>query len=143
MAQYLQKVMKKLNVIRLLFMMSLCLVASGGVWAQTTESQQISAAILSGNARALGTYFNANVDLAVLSTEDVYSKEQAELITARFFSENRPQSFELKHQGKSRLNDYFYIGDLATERGRYRLTFFLRKEGDVFRIKQLRIEPGD
>jgi|SRR5690606_1051844 len=112
-------------------------------YSQVTEKQGITKAIQEGNAKVLGGYFTKTVDLTVKDVEDVYSKEQAEVILTRFFNENKTTTYSVKHEGKSKLDDYYYIGDLITSTGTYRLTFFLKKDGDAFRIKQLRIENGE
>src|SRR5690554_5306250 len=124
----------------LLFIVSALALSSYG---QTAEKQNISKAIQEGNAKLLGGYFTKSVDLTVTDIEDVYSKDQAEVILTRFFNENKPKSYSVKHEGKSKLDDYYYIGDLVTATGTYRLTFFLKKEGEIFRIKQLKIENAD
>ncbi|NEN24100.1 DUF4783 domain-containing protein [Cryomorpha ignava] len=112
-------------------------------YSQVSEKQGITKAIQEGNAKALGGYFTKTVDLTVKDVEDVYSKEQAEVILTRFFDENKTKTYTVKHEGKSKLDDYYYIGDLVTSTGTYRLTFFLKKDGEVFRVKQLRIENGE
>ena len=114
-----------------------------GSYGQAAEKQNISKAIQSGNAKLLGGYFTKTVDLTVKDIEDVYSKDQAEVILTRFFNENKTKSYSVKHEGKSKLDDYYYIGDLVTATGTYRLTFFLKKEDEIFRIKQLKIESED
>ena len=114
-----------------------------GSFGQTSEKQNISKAIQDGNAKLLGGYFTKTVDLTVKDIEGVYSKDQAEVILTRFFTENKTKSYSVKHEGKSKLDDYYYIGDLVTATGTYRLTFFLKKEGEIFRIKQLKIESED
>lgn len=110
--------------------------------SQVSEKQGITKAIQEGNAKVLGSYFTKTVDLTVKDVEDVYSKEQAEVILTRFFNENITETYAVKHEGKSKLDDYYYIGDLITTTGTYRLTFFLKKDGETFRVKQLRIESG-
>lgn len=115
---------------------------SVSAFSQSVEKEGISNAIRQGDAKSLGAYFTKSVDITLKDLEDVYSKEQAEVILTRFFSENTPKSYTVKHEGKSKLDDYYYIGDLDTAKGMYRLSFFLKKEGDSFRIKQLRIESG-
>ena len=112
------------------------------VQAQTVEKEGISKAILAGDAAALGKYFTSSVDITLKNVEDVYSRDQAEVILKRFFSENKPASFVIKHEGKSKREDFYYIGELTTDKGNYRLSFFLKKEEAGFRIKQLRIESG-
>lgn len=108
--------------------------------SQSAESAAISKAIQAGKASQLSPYFASNVDLTLLNLEVVYSKEQAEVVLAKFFNENTPKSFTIKHEGKSKLDDYFYIGELVSTNGNYRLTFFLKNEGSTYRIRQLRIE---
>lgn len=107
---------------------------------QSAEKESISRAIEVGNAKMLSDYFAAMVDLTVKDIEDVYSKEQAEVILTRFFNQNKTISYAVKHEGKSKLDDYYYIGDLVSATGTFRCTFFLKREGDKFRIKQLKIE---
>lgn len=126
--------MKKL-VLFLFIVLSAALVT-----AQSAEKDAISDAIKSGNSQKIAFYFMPSVDLTVESAEDVYSKDQAEMIVRRFFEDHIPKGFALKHEGKSKLDDYYYIGTLATEKGDYRLTFFLKKNDGAFRIKQMRIE---
>ncbi len=113
-----------------------------GLFAQSSEKEAISAAIRNGNAKALSTHLISSVDLTVENVEDVYSRDQAEVILSRFFAQHSPTGFDIKHEGKSKLEDYYYIGDLKTADTTYRLTFFLKKDGQSFRIKQLRIEPN-
>ncbi len=109
-------------------------------FGQSVEKDAISMAIKSGDSQKVALYFMPSVDLTVESAENVYSKDQAEMIIRRFFEDHVPKSFVLKHEGKSKLDDYYYIGTLSTEKGEYRLTYFLKKSDDKFRIKQMRIE---
>lgn len=110
---------------------------------QTEEKEGISAAIQSGNAQSLSGYFTESIDLTLLDIEDVYSQKQAQVILSKFFIDNVPSSFNLKHEGKSKVEDFYYIGILKTNTGNYRVTFFLKKENDGFNIKQLRIEDDE
>lgn len=129
--------MTKLNF-SIILLLGLFLVEN--VRSQASEKEAIAHAIQKGNAKAVGAYFATSVDLTLDDLEDVYSKDQAIVILENFFSENPPSAFSLKHEGKSKLEDHFYIGDLKTPDQGYRLTFFLKKEGDAFKLKQLRIE---
>jgi len=116
------------------------LIFSIAAKSQASEKESIANAIQDGNAKALGIHLAKSVDLTLDDLEDIYSKDQAIVILENFFSENSPTSFNLKHEGKSKLEDHFYIGDLETTAQGYRLTFFLKKEDEEFKIKQLRIE---
>jgi hypothetical protein len=111
-------------------------------FSQSVEKDGISQAIQKGDAHDLAAYFSASIDLTLLDNEDVYSDKQAEVIFNQFFADNKPKTFELKHEGKSKVEDYYYIGVLKTTNGDYRLTFFLKKEASAFKVKQIRIEPN-
>lgn len=111
--------------------------------AQQKEKVAIHSAIETGDAKALGAHLAKGVDLSLKDVEGVYSKDQSVQILHRFFSDNPPSLFKMVHEGTSKSDDFFYIGDLQTSRGRYRVTYFLKKSDDVFVIKQLRIESRD
>jgi len=119
------------------FIISLGVVA---MTAQDAEKKAITEAVGAGDSKKIASFFLSSIDLTVESTEDVYSRDQAEMIVRHFFEDHPPTGFTLKHEGKSKLDDYYYIGSLSTKEGSYRLTFFLKKGETGFRIKQFRIE---
>lgn len=123
-----------------LFLFLLIVCSGSAVLGQNVEKDAISEAIRLADSKKIAAYFMPSVDLTVESAEDVYSKDQAEMIVRKFFENHVPKSFSLKHEGKSKLDDYYYIGTLNTEKGEFRITFFLKKDESKFRIKQMRIE---
>lgn len=123
-----------------LFLFILISISFASARGQNGEKDAISAAIKSGDPQKIAVYFMPSVDLTVESAEDVYSKDQAEMIIRKFFENHIPKDFTLKHEGKSKLEDHYYIGTLKTDKNDYRLTFFLKKNEGEFRIKQMRIE---
>ncbi|MBQ2352643.1 MAG: DUF4783 domain-containing protein, partial [Bacteroidales bacterium] len=52
-----------------------------------------------GNSTELSKYFNNSVEVAILETESVYSRQQAEQVVKNFFEKNSPKNFTLLHQG--------------------------------------------
>ncbi len=103
-------------------------------------AQDINAALRSGNFKVISSLFNASVELNLPGNEGLYSKAQAELILKDFFQKNIPKNFTAKHGGESKDGAKFNIGNLETSTGNFRTYFFLKKEGDVLMIKELRIE---
>ena len=112
--------------------------------AGTNLSREIPEGIVKslavGNSRELSRHFNETIELVVLTSEDVYSKSQAELILRSFFSENRPVKFELLHTGGKESSRYA-IGNMKTEKGEFRVYFLLKHRESVPLIHLLRIEP--
>lgn len=103
-------------------------------------TQAVAAAIRSGNAVTLSSYFAATLDLTVPGTEGNFSKSQAELIVKGFFTANPPQSFVIQHQGKSSDITQFCIGTLETESSRFRVYFLIKTVDGLSRLTQLQFE---
>lgn len=104
-------------------------------------SDDVAAAIKTGNAGNVAKFFSSNVDMKILDKEDVYSKAQAELILKDFFSKNPIKSFSILHKGTSKNGDQFAIGTYETTSGKkFRSYFLFKKEGATLTIQQFRFE---
>lgn len=111
-----------------------------GVFAQNDVKDRVVQAIGRGNASGLAADLMPNVDLTLPDASDFYSKAQAQQILRKFFDGHAPRSMSIAHQGNNSMGESYYIGNLATANGDFRVTFFLKKNGDAFLVKQLRIE---
>ena len=122
--------------------MTLLFVATSLAFAISIDIyEEISNAIRSGNTKEVVKYFDANVDLTILTQEDVYSKAQAELIIKDFFTKNTPKSFTLLHKGTSKEGAMYAIGNLVTTQGStFRTYFFIKQNAGKYYIKELRFE---
>jgi len=109
-------------------------------FAQADVKDRVVAAISGGNVNALAEQFVPSVDLTVLSNSDHYSKAQATGMLRKFFDEHEPRSLRIEHEGTSKMGDSYYIGQLTTANGTFRVTFFLKRQGESSLVKQLRIE---
>ncbi len=118
------------------------ILAFSGLMAQGSGKDQVVAAIGTGNSAALAKHMVANVDMTLPSASDYYSKAQAEQILRKFFEENPAKGLSIVHEGANRGGDSYYIGNLATAKGDFRVTFFLKKTGELYQVKQLRMEAG-
>jgi hypothetical protein len=99
---------------------------------------EIIQSLKSGDSKTLSTYFNENLEMVVLENDNVYSKAQAEQIVNKFFSNNKPESFNIIHLSSAE-GAQLVIGNLVTSSGSYRVYFMLRKNGGKDYIHQLRI----
>lgn len=124
----------KLFVAAILFLLSSSLVAQADI------TPQVSEALKKGDASALSAFFMSNVELEIKGEEGTYTAANAKNIMAKFFAEHQVKGFVVKHQGNSKLDDQYRIGELNTAKGVYRLTFFMKKNGNTWQIKQLKIE---
>ena len=129
-------IMKRISVLLLL------LLVFTGVKAQDGVKDQVVAAIGSGNSATLAKNMVANVDMTLPAASDFYSKAQAEQILRKFFDQHPAKGMSIEHEGNSQGGDSYSIGTLHTSSGDFRVTFFLKKVGAAFQVKQLRIETS-
>ena len=103
---------------------------------------EIVQALSNGDAKTISNYFNTSVELIVNESQAVYGKAQAEQILRNFFNNNTSANgkfnFKQLHKG-DRDNVQFYIGELHTGKGSYRVTINMKDQ----RIHQIRIESND
>ncbi len=120
----------------------LMLLFSSVVVAQTDITPQVTAALKKGDAAALSGYMMSTVDITLNDQENNYTKEEAQKALMNFFKDHTVSNFAVKHQGTSKLDDQYRIGDLQTSKGLFRVTFFMKKNGATMLIRQLKIEPA-
>ena len=131
--------MKQIKLYMTIFVCSLLLSGSIGTNFPEDIPDGIINAIKSGNASNLAKYFIVNVELTINETEEIYSKEQAELILKDFFLKNPVNSFVVLHKGGKEGSRYA-IGNLSTVNGTFRLTILVKLKESQPYIHQLRIE---
>jgi hypothetical protein len=102
----------------------------------------IVSAFKSGDASSLAGYFNSTIELTINNKEEIYSKNQAEVILKDFFAKNPPTGFTILHQGGKESSKYA-IGNLTTRSRNYRITFLLKSVNSKVFIHQLRIENSN
>jgi len=103
---------------------------------------EIIQALTNGDAKSISNYFNSSVELIINDSQAVYGKSQAEQILKTFYNNNASASgkfsYKQLHKGE-RDNVQFYIGELHTGKGSYRVTINMKDQ----RIHQMRIESND
>jgi hypothetical protein len=97
--------------------------------------------ISSGDARQISRYFGSNVDLTILTVEEVYSKAQAEQVLKDFFTKNPAKSFTIIHKGLSKEGSKYAIGSYVSTQGiAYRAYLFVKNAGGNEIVQELRFE---
>jgi len=103
-------------------------------------TNDIAAAIRSGNTKQLAQYFNTSIDLTIPENDGTYSKAQAELIVKEFFDNNPPKSFVINHSGSSNDGSLFSVGTYISGTKSFRTYFLVKKIAGTFKIQQLQFE---
>ncbi len=100
----------------------------------------IAAAIRSGNPKNISKFFIDNIDLKVIEQEDVYSKQQAEMILKDFFTKHTVKTYTVAHKSQPKAGSQYVIGTLETTNGKFRTYFLIKTVGTQTLIQQFRIE---
>jgi|SRR3954469_12506731 len=100
----------------------------------------IANAIRSGNPKNISAYFIDNIDLKVIDQEDVYSKQQAEMILKTFFTKHPVKAFSVAHKSVEKNGSQYIIGTLETTNGKFRIYFLIKTTGAQTLIQQFKIE---
>ncbi|MDQ3047589.1 MAG: DUF4783 domain-containing protein [Bacteroidota bacterium] len=100
----------------------------------------IAGAVRSGNPKNISNFFIENIDLKVIEQEDVYSKQQAEMILKDFFGKHPVKSFTVAHKSQPKAGSQYVIGSLDTSNGKFRIYFLIKTTGTQTLIQQFKIE---
>jgi hypothetical protein len=108
--------------------------------AQGDITPKVSEALKKGDANSLAAFFMPQVDVTLNEEDQSLTSAQAKSAITAFFATNPVQNFVVKHQGTSKLDDQYRIGDLTTAKGVFRVTFFMKKNNGAMQIKQIKFE---
>lgn len=99
----------------------------------------ISKYIQNGDAESLSVWFASNLEVDILGTNNVCSKQQAKQILKEFFTAYSPKSFIINYRsGKPPMT--YAVGNLSAGGNKFRITLFVKTQSDGNFIQQIRIE---
>jgi hypothetical protein len=116
-----------------------CFLLAGpfkGLRAQSATVTSITSSIKKGDAHDLASYFIANVNVKINSTEGIYSKVQAEQLFDDFFKKNKAIWFEIKGKGALSDDSEYIIATYATDKETYRVYLMVKgaAKGQIYQI---------
>jgi len=123
---------------RSIFLLLVIAAASFAFKADVTDD--IAGAIRSGNPKNISKYFIDNIDLKIIEQEEVYSKQQAEMILKDFFSKHPVKAYTVAHKSEPKNGSQYMIGTLETANGKFRTYCLIKTTGSQTLIQQFRIE---
>ena len=100
----------------------------------------IAAAIRSGNPKNISKYFIDSIEIKMIDKEQVYSKQQAEMILKDFFGKHIVKSFTISHKSELKNGSQYVVGHLETVNGKFRTFFLIKTTGDKGLVQQFKIE---
>jgi Domain of unknown function (DUF4783) len=121
----------------MLFLVSMLFMGSNTV----PNLSAVTKAISDGDAVALGSFCDANVEITILDNYNSYDRAAAVRVMSDFFAKNKPRTFSMVHQGSSKGSAVHYsIGDLQTVNGNFRLSIYYKLNADKVLIQEMRLE---
>lgn len=102
---------------------------------------KVAELIKQGNTHELARLFAASIDVTVLENTNIYSRAQAEVILEKFFKENRPHAVKIIHRVNSSATYNFAVMQVATDKGKYRISVTMKEIEKQMVIIELRVEP--
>ena len=124
------------NVLFLLLFAPLAAMVNAG-----NPIDAITTALNSGDVETLSKYFAEQVEISIQNKEQVYTKAKATDVMRSFFDSNKPKSFSQIHRGTSRENsDQYCIGNLSAATGNYRVYIYVKMNGNVAAIQEMRMD---
>ncbi len=114
-----------------------CIYASDNIPGPTDD---IAAAIKSGNAKILATFFCPTLEIRIPGSDGAFSKAQAEMIMKDFFVKSLPVSFVVNQKGNSSGGAQFMIGTYKNKSQTLNVYILLKPVGSQLLIQQLHFE---
>ncbi|MFT4661283.1 MAG: hypothetical protein ACI8XB_001557 [Patiriisocius sp.] len=108
--------------------------------AQSDINTIVKDDLIEGKIDQLSKYFTDNIDISIEDADAIYSRSQAAMILKKFFTDNKVIKFQTEHSSNSDDNNQYIIGKMETEKGQFRVTYFITKDSDGLKIKQFNIE---
>ena len=100
----------------------------------------IDNAFSEGNASGLSKSFDSTVELSIDGKSSSLGRSDAENKMRSFFLDHEPRNFEIVHKGESKSDVHYFISQLVTSNGSFRITAYLHKSVDEYLIQSLEIE---
>jgi hypothetical protein len=139
-AQLLLYFWQKNNKMKIKSVILLSIICFSSFAFTPTVIDNIASAIRSGNPKNISKFFIDNIDLKIIEQENVYSKQQAEMILKDFFTKHVVKSFTIAHKSEPKNGSQYVIGTLVTANGKFRTYFLIKTIGAQTLIQQFRIE---
>ncbi len=106
---------------------------------QAADINSITNAFKGGNASALQSALDQEVDLTLPGTSKKCNTGESVSLLNAFFNSNKPTGFTILHHADKKDNGFF-VGKLTTGSNEYRVNVSYRAEGNTAIIQSIRIE---
>jgi hypothetical protein len=101
----------------------------------------LGTALGKGDIAGISAHLGDKVELTIGSREEVLAKSAVQVRLREFYASHVPKGFKMMHAGNSKGNDSNYqIGELATDKGAYRVYLYFSQQASGRVVTELRFE---
>jgi hypothetical protein len=101
----------------------------------------LNTALGKGDITAISGHLADKVELVIGNTDDILLKAEAVNRLKEFYAAHQAKGFRAMHTGTSKTQESNYaIGELATDKGNYRVYIYFTQEAQRRQVTELRIE---
>ena len=116
----------------------LVLIATASLsYAQSDVINNVKSAMKSGSSKEIAKFLSQNVDVTIDDDFQTYSKTQAEYALRDFFKKNVPDGFSIIHQGTSKGNLHFVIGQYTSNSNNFRVWLRMKDVSGRYLIHEI------
>ncbi len=116
------------------------LLSSNNILSAQEYANVWSRALKLENVEEIAKYFDNRVEVSIFDKENIFSKEQAQIVLKDFFSKCVVSGFEMIHNGTSVASTKYYIGLLQTDIGTIRTYLLVREEKGKAIIQEIHFD---
>lgn len=103
-------------------------------------TDNLTSSVKMGNASQLSELFNESIEIIIDNNDQIYTRQQAQMVMNDFFKKNPPSDFNIAHNSQ-RDGSRFLIGNYNTRDGKsLRIIFLLREKDGKNLVHQIRIQ---
>lgn len=121
----------------------LIIFISGFTKGITQIPNDLMHALSAGNSKKIAKYFNSNVELKIFDNENIYSKQQAQLILEDFFKNNEITDFKIIHQGNQGKMQFAIGKFFIAKKQKYMVHFLIQNTNNKLYITRFTIEKNN
>jgi hypothetical protein len=107
----------------------------------SSAQSDLNTAIGKGDISGISGYLGEKVELTIGGKEENLAKSVAVVRLREFYATHAPKGFKVMHSGNDKGKDTNYaIGELATDKGNFRVYIYYIQQGQKQVVAELRFE---
>jgi len=99
---------------------------SGFAQAPNDLAKSVKLGFRTANAKEIAPHLSEKTEIKFDGEKALYSKDKVDQVLTKFLTDVKPKDFQMLHKGASKEGIKFYIGELSSEKGTYRVLIYFK-----------------